>query len=391
MADPASILAIAGLAFMGKKLSDPKSEKYMNNRKTTDASPQLSQTFPSEVPNIYTPKPIETHGMLGQPDSKMEHSNFGDITPQVRTSGNEILDMRGRMFDNGRMNNLSPIEKQLVGPGIGVGPNVPATGGYQQLVRVNPENVGAYRLTTLPGRTGPGFDTFGGRRGKMGEIANNRPEKTAFLPSRRPTVGGRSQGFDGHVIRGTHVNGKRLTNRSHTGMRNDGLNFPGAKRIVSNVTMTSDPTRNKKDGNMEQYIYNNQVAPNISNYSHGYVVSPGVAIGGSQPHSNDKLFQYGFRPDDKRGKANRIGNAGRMNVRAGPLNQGGLVTTARNDSTHMNRHTGPINAGWTQQYTNQMYHKFNAYKGNINPNSTNESLAIAKQQNNNNPIAQKLL
>jgi len=55
MADPASILAIAGLAFMGKKLSDPKSEKYTNTLKNTDASPQFSQTFPSEVPDIYIP------------------------------------------------------------------------------------------------------------------------------------------------------------------------------------------------------------------------------------------------------------------------------------------------------------------------------------------------
>ena len=391
MADPASIIAIAGLAFMGKKISDPKPEKYTNAPKTTEAPSPFLPAYPQEVPNLYQPTPTDEPGWLGYPPPKKEQGSFGDVVPQVRTSGNEVLDMRNRMFDNGRMNNLSPIQKQLVGPGIGVGPEVPATGGYQQLVRINPENVGSYKLTTLPGRSGPAFDIFGGRRGKMGEIANNRPEKTAYLPSRRPLAGGKSQGFDGHVVRGTHVNGKRLTNRSQTGMRNDGLNFPGAKRIVSNMTVNSDPTRNKKDGNIEQYSYNNQVAPNINKYSHGYVVSPGVMIGTSTPHSSDKLFQYGFRPDDKRGKANRAGNAGRMNVRAGPLNQGGLVSNMRSDSDRLHGRTGPIDGAWTQQYVSEMYHKFNAYKGNMNPRSSSKNLNIAKQQIKNNPIAQQML
>jgi hypothetical protein len=391
MADPVSIIAIAGLAYMGKKLSDPKPEKYINGPKTTEApSPFVPQT-PREVPDIYKPDPEDAPGWLGYPPPKKEQESFGDVVPQMRSSGDEVLDMRNRMFDNGRMNNLSPIEKQLVGPGIGVGPDVPATGGYHQMVRINPENVGSYKLTTLPGRSGPAYDIFGGRRGKMGEIANNRPEKTAFLPQRRPSAGGKSQGFGGHVVRGTHVNGKRLTNRSQTGVRNDGLNFSGPKRIISNLTSNSDPTRNKKDGNIEQYTYNNQVAPNINMYSHGYTTSPGVMIGNSAPHSNDKLFQYGFRPDDRRGKANRSGNAGRMNVRAGPLNQGGLITSARGDSTRIDGRIGPTNGGWTQQYVNNMYHKFNAYKGNLNPNSSSASLNIAKQQIRNNPIAQQVL
>lgn len=84
------------------------------------------------------------------------------------------------MYDGGRMNNLSPIERQNVGPGLGIDPNVPSVGGYQQLFRVNPVNVGAYKLTTLPGRSGPAFDGKGGRRGIAGELANNRPEKLHF-------------------------------------------------------------------------------------------------------------------------------------------------------------------------------------------------------------------
>jgi len=299
------------------------------------------------------------------------------------------------MFDNGRMNNMSPIEKQLIGPGIAVGPEVPAAGGFQQLVRVNPENVGAHRLTTLPGRSGPAHDVFGGRRGKMGDIAHNRPEKTAFLPERRPVAGGRSQGFDGHVVRGEHVNGKRLTNRSQTGSRDDGLGFSGAKSVVAGMKMAQDPTRNKKDGNVEQYRYNNQIAPGVSTFSHGYLASPGVQIGEARTygtaHTVEELNRYGFRPDDRRGKANRMGNAGRMNVRAGALNQGGMPTVVRADTTRVDGRYGPVSGGWTQQYNNNKYYKFNAYKGNSNPYATNESLGVAKRQLQNNPVAQHMM
>ena len=173
MADPLSILAIAGLVYTGKKLSQKteKSENYVTQNTIQTPEEQITSDF---VPSVVNP--------FSQPQfqNKLETPSFADIAPQPRTSGQELMGMRNR-FDAGRMNNISPVEKQLVGPGLGVGPDIDSVGGYQQLFRVNPENVGAYRLTTLPGRSGPAFDNSGGRRGISGEIGNNRPEKTAFL------------------------------------------------------------------------------------------------------------------------------------------------------------------------------------------------------------------
>src|SRR6056300_253767 len=233
MADPISIFAIAGLAYAGKKLSERRVEKLEPK--------QIAP--PSIAPEYGGPRfdpPIDYGSSVVE--KKIEMPTFSDVAPQYRTSGSEVLDMRNRMYDAGRMNNLSPIEQQLVGPGIGVGPDVASYGGYQQLFRVNPENVGAYRLTTLPGRSGPAMDIKGGRRGIVGEVAHNRPEKTAFLPGRRPESFGRAQGMTGVVPRGEHENTKRLTNRSVTGQRDDGLGFSGAKRVVSGMTLAQDPT-----------------------------------------------------------------------------------------------------------------------------------------------------
>ena len=378
MADPISIITIAGLAYIGKKLSEPRKG--------------LDYSVPEE--KIEVEPPVQEDSLLRMSDRKMEVGNFGDISPQSRSNGTEILSMRNRMYDAGRMNNLSPVEKQLVGPGLGLGPSVPAFGGHQQLFRVNPENVGAYRLTTLPGRSGPAMDIKGGRRGIAGEIGNNRPEKTAFLHERRPETMGRAQGMSGVIPRSEHEHTKRLTNRSETGQRDDGLGFSGAKRIISAGAIPQDPTRNKKDGNIEQFGYNNNPAPNIHSFAHGYVNAPASKIGEKRtygtPHTVEELMEYGFRPDDRRGKANRNGNAGRMNVRAGPLNQGGMPTAARVDTTRIDGRISAVNGGWTQQYTNSSFHQLNPYKGMMNPRANDFSLDVAKNQLQNNPIAQQI-
>ena len=132
---------------------------------------------------------------------------------------------------------MAQWKKTLVGPGLGVGKNVPAYGGYQQLFRVMPNNVNGYKLTTLPGRSGPAGDVTGGRRALEGKVTYNMPEKTAFLPARRPELPGRAQGQGGAVtgnpIRGNYEKTKRPTNRSETTLRQDGLEFNPAKSTVS--------------------------------------------------------------------------------------------------------------------------------------------------------------
>jgi hypothetical protein len=316
---------------------------------------------------------------------KVEMQSFGDISIQQRSGGQEILNMRNRMYDQGRMNNLSPVEKQMVGPGLGVDPNVPATGGYQQMFRVNPVNVGEYRLTTLPGRTGPAMDITGGRSAVVGQLTHNKPETTAHLPSRLPAMPGRAQGMSAVVPRNEHEKTKRTTNRSETGLRTDGLGFSGAKRFVSAQTMSQDPTRFRSDRNDEQYIYNNQPAPGITNFRGAY---DNTAASKVVDKTNEQLMRYGFRPEDRRGKANRMGNAGRMNVRESALKQGGRLTAVRSDTTRIDGRMNGANGGWTQTYQQKPFHQFNAYKGHANPNS--DSLDIAKKQLMNNPLSHSL-
>ena len=166
MADPVSILAIAALVYAGKKLS-------VESKPPTVAKPidmgegQQNELAPNPVQQVYE-EPDRVPEWAPQEDEsfkvglipKRELANFGEIAPQGRSSGAEILGMRDRVqYDTGRMNNLAPIEKVQVGPGLGVDASVPAIGGHQQLFRVNPINVNEHRLTQLEGRTKPRFES----------------------------------------------------------------------------------------------------------------------------------------------------------------------------------------------------------------------------------------
>lgn len=375
MADPISLLAVAGLVYAGRTLS--KTEKYSPEAKIVVTNDGMGAASPTFNQNDFASRIDDT--------SKREMNNFADITRQQRSSGQEVLELRNRMYDHGRMNNLSPVEKQLVGPGLGVDPTVPAIGGYQQMFRVNPVNVGEYRLTTLPGRSGPAVDITGGRSAKVGELTHNKPETTAYLPSRLPSMPGRAQGMNGVVPRKEHERTKRTTNRSETGLRNDGLGFNGAKRVVAAQTLAQDPTRFKSDRNDEHYQYNNHPVPGIHSFHGAY--STGVATKITNKN-NEELMKYGFRPEDRRGKPNRMGNAGRMNVRESALKQGGALTSVRSDTSRIDGRFNAANGGWTQQYQNNTFHQFNPYKGNENPHA--RRLDIASKQLKNNPFAHSL-
>ena len=377
MADPISLAAVAGLIFAGRSLSTKSVPEPV--QQTMPQEPQITyeNDFPEFIEREFEPR-VEV-------PQKREMESFADISLQQRSGGQEILNMRNRMYDTGRMNNLSPIEKQMVGPGLGVGSDTPASGGFQQMFRVNPINVGEYKLTTLPGRSGPAADTTGGRSALVGQLTHNKPETTAHLPSRLPAMPGRAQGMSGAVPRASHQKTMRTTNRSETGLRQDGLGFNGAKRFVSAQTMSQDPTRFKSDRNDQQFAHYSHAAPGITNFSGAYATSAAAQI---TTKNNEELMKYGFRPEDRRGKANRMGNRGRMNVRESALKQGGALTAVRTDTSRIDGRMNGANGGWTQNYQQKPFHQFNAYKGNENPNSRDLGLAARVLQKN--PLAHSL-
>jgi hypothetical protein len=415
MADPLSIAAIVGLIFAARKCSEANEENPQvletNTSNFERQTPIPEAVFEdnydnrSIITNTYTGTVSADPGQSGQGISEQAKDatpSFGDVGFMGYPNGEPVHDFRDRPYVSGKMNNFGPVEKTLVGPGLGVGKNVPAYGGYQQLFRVMPNNVNGYKLTTLPGRSGPAGDVTGGRRALEGKVTYNMPEKTAFLPARRPELPGRAQGQGGAVtgnpIRGNYEKTKRPTNRSETTLRQDGLEFNPAKSTVSALTLSEAPTRNKGDLNVNEFQYSNQPTPGISNFVGGYTIAPGSELLAQKPqggaaYSPQQLEQFGFRPDTRRGQKNRDGNAGRMNVRASPLNQNGLITAVRSDCNRLDGRLGPANGsagGRMQNYVQDEFYQLNAYKGNANPHSTSRELGLVKNQLMGNPFSHTL-
>ena len=85
-----------------------------------------------------------------------------------------------------------------------------------------------------------------------------------------------------------------------------------------------------------------------------------------------------------------MNGGGRMNVRAGPLNQGGIPTTFRSDTTRIDGRVNSADGAWTQQYRQNDYYELNSFKGKQNPNASQNSLNTAKRQLYSNPLAHSL-
>jgi hypothetical protein len=229
------------------------------------------------------------------------------------------------------MNNLNPGGTALqVGPGLGVCGDVPATGGYQQLFRVLPNNPNDERLIQLKGTTGgPMNPVVQGGHAISGRLTQF-PEKNTMY--RTGGVGAQGQG--GAIIcpegRPEFTKTERSTIRSQTGVSR----FEGPP----------------------QYSVNQPY------------VDTGIK---SLPHVSGN-----------RSNEDREGNAGRMNVQGDPLSAIGDVTNLRRELK--TDAPGAPNGSRFTQYIRPMYDDLNTFKSQVNPYAN--KLDIAKTNTMNNPL-----
>jgi len=384
--DPLSLVALLGIAVAGRQIaSSDRKEGFtpapLPNRET--------QQLPFFGNNVNTPtqeltavtdlftgtfNPNNPMGGVINPKKEVV-ATLQDTAPNVQFPfGQPVYNLYDRQNVSSRMNNLSSAERRFVGPGLGVPANVPAYGGFQQQFRVMPNNVGAYKLTTLPGRSGPAKD-FVDRGSERLTVTQNRPQKTYQLlggEDRRPLERGRAQGQGGMLTgqreREQYVKTQRPTVRSETSTRMDGLEFGAAKRFVPAATNQDAPTRNK--ANFQSRI-NDVAAPGIHSFEGAY-----------QNTQNTILL----RPAD-RGNKGYTPPGGRMNVRGNATQAQGATTHTRDSASTV------IEGGAGNQYLGQNYditwkQNNNAYKGNADFRTNNLGLAV--KQLDNNPFALSL-
>jgi hypothetical protein len=350
--DPLALAAVVGLVFAGKKLSE-------NSSATTEspsrkAPPTLTRRDVALQANArdhakdYFDLKIMTPDLgrrIGdwriQP--KQEVENFADITQGANRFpfGQPVYDLYGRENITNKMNNVPPIERMNVGPGLGVGPDVPATGGFQQFFRVLPNNINEERLTTLPGAEGPPNPVVKNGLTTMGEITHAaKPIKAWHRDPSQNRAQGQGGAITGSEGRPNQIKTERFTNRDETGLREDGLQFGTAQYNVYQPYAGGDG-------------YTNKSIPRLT---------------------------------DNRSKPDRAGNGQRMNVRADPIGAIGAMTNLRPETTAFP--VPHMNGGRFQNYRTPEFDKFNEKKGTKNPLSSPDTLDIAIRQLEKNALAQ---
>lgn len=311
--DPLALAAVVGLAFVGKQMSDntdvPKSQKPVEStiRKAdesfiNDDDPRLRGNFGYE---------------------KREMSNFADVTQygSRHVYGQPVYSLSNRESISNTMKNLNPNPWTRVGPGVGVGPNVPSYGGYQQLAREMPTNVNEHRLTQLPGRVQapPAAPVPTQEIGTI--VSKNRPDKDYY---RGPAKG--SAVLRAPAARPRYARMRYTTLKEQTIKRSDDI--------------TGGPR---------------------------YIVDSAYIVTGNQ--SMDRT--------NNRSKPDRMANPGQMNVLADPLGANGAITTLKPDD-NSNR---PVVAGGaliSSGYIRSGIQEANPFKDSRDFRTDN--LDIAKQQ-----------
>ena len=379
MADPLSIAAVLALAYAGKQLSENHAVTSEGGMEAP-AAPHANRQNVTQLLNARIPVEPARDRPVYQGVEKYEQPSFGVVAKNVtaEVNGQDVKDFRDRQYISGRMNNLSSSTKELVGPGLGVSAETPAYGGYQQLYRVNPINVGEYKLTQLEGRVNHAH-ALNKMPGQVGELTHHKPETTAYLPERLPPTRGRASGQGGNLngvrSRESYERTKRVTTRAQTGYRDDSLNYAPASSTVSGLQLAQDPSRNRGDRNDQVYNHVDNAAPGVSQWSHGYLQTP-----------------TDLRAADRRGQGHRAGNAGRMNVRESATKTAGRVTAVRFDQSRTDGRTGIANPGNRfQQYAPLGKQNNNVFKGNVDERVVGAgSLDIARDVLRSNPLAHSL-
>lgn len=341
--DPLALAAVVGLVYAGKRISDTTEAPVDMVPKVAimDPIPQGSrQTYHLNSNDMGIQGSVMNDPFPGVPARKREVAGtFSEISPMANRNpyGQPVYNLYNRQAVTNKMNNFPPVERLNIGPGLGVGPNVPATGGFQQFFRVLPTNVNEERLVQLEGRAGPPAAIIpSGWTQQGGLTQTQRPPKIYHRAPGRGVAQGQGGPLSAPENRPKYQRTQYPSIKSQTVSRgDDGLGF-GTQFF-------------RKDGAYEN-------------------------------------TQNQLRGTDNRAKNSRTLPGGNMNVRADPINSYGAATSVRRDT--MSFPLGPPDGGRMGNYSTPTYAKFNGYKGAANPWAS--KLDVAQNQLANNPLAKSI-
>jgi hypothetical protein len=119
-----------------------------------------------EVKNLFTPSE-QTTGYGYQ------YGSSGAGPGLAITRQKEFEDMKKTIK---MKTNEQPFEKIQVGPGIAIGTEVPAAGGFHQFARIMPDNISDHTANQLPGMVTGGKWLFSNAPTSQAPVVKNRPD-----------------------------------------------------------------------------------------------------------------------------------------------------------------------------------------------------------------------
>jgi Family of unknown function (DUF5899) len=353
--DPLALAAVVGLVFAGKRFAESEGDaaqpaapesrpvRHITRREVDLMANPVEHSADYFDLKVMTPNLGRRIGDWRlQPKNEIPSLQVPERTNTRFPYGQPVYDLYARENVTNKMNNLQPIERMNVGPGLGLGPEVPAGGGFHDYFRALPNNINEERLTTLKGLPGPPNPVVkNGGAGGLGEITHEAKDTKAWY---RPPAQNRGEGQGGALTgpegRPKFLKNERSTIRQQTGAREDTLSM----------------------------------GPGQYNVAQPYAV-------GTTAYTDKSLT----RASGLRSKPDRAGNAARMNVRQDPVNQGGAMSRLRSETIPFP--VPHMNAGRFQQYKNAEFYKFDEKKANPNPLAEPPNLDIAIRQLEKNPVA----
>ena len=287
-------------------------------------------------------------------------ATFSHIAPDATrfTYGAPVFDMRGRQNAGTMHNNVAPVPKKNVGPGIGLPASVPAGGGFHPRFRIMPGNVGAYRLTTLPGNVGTPSFHVPRQTLPAGQQSQSRPARG---------VAQSTPGLGMKVVDGGKVasRGAFTSVRSNTAVRGQAQRRDhGQLKVPVRAARGADTAVPNRGGatNVEYA----QAAPGVSNWIPGTQLKQKSMV--VKPTQRETLASYRAPAQMSRG-----------NLAVGST--GGTTRQRTGASTQISGGQG--GQGLMQRYVNDSLQRPNAYKERVAHNDFDTHKAILK----NNPLS----
>lgn len=200
---------VAGMVLLGKELSKNKSEKVKeievmcDERIIRESDDDINYQDFNELTQMPFFKSVKsqntndnykdnklssytgTDELFFKKKKEVENTNiakdlaygtpFG-VQNKEETREDQLNRFKESIDNNNWMNNVTPVEKQYVGPGLNIGSEESAKGGFHDTFRILPNNVNSYKKNSYENRVIPG-KTLNESRVSSVSVDKNRPER----------------------------------------------------------------------------------------------------------------------------------------------------------------------------------------------------------------------